>query len=81
MIDLSPIGLLGAVIGTVVAAAVYGPLVGLVGRAFESRQSAQTVEERERSEQELSLLRRVVFAVDVIVLAAIGYWLGQMIGG
>ena len=80
MIDLSPIGLLGAVIGTVVAAVVYGPVVGLVGRAFESRQAAQSAEEREQSEQEQSLLRRAVFAVDVIVFAGIGYWLGQMIG-
>jgi hypothetical protein len=30
---------------------------------------------------ELSLLRRAVLAVDIIVFAGIGYWLGQAIGG
>jgi hypothetical protein len=81
MIDLSPTGFLGAVVGTVVAGFLYGPLVVLVGRGFKSRQPAETAEERATLEQEMSALRRAVLAADIIVFAGIGYWLGMTIGG
>jgi hypothetical protein len=29
----------------------------------------------------MSMLRRAVLAVDILVLAGLGYWLGGMIGG
>ena len=64
MMDLSLAGLIGAVIGTIVAALAYVPLLTFV--------------ERESFEQEASLLRRAVLAVDIIVFAGIGYWLGAM---
>jgi hypothetical protein len=81
MIDLSLPGLLGAVAGTVVAAIAYGPLVALIERAFRARGQPETAEQRETFGQEISLLRRAVLAVDIIVFGGIGYWLGQTIGG
>jgi hypothetical protein len=39
---------------------------------------AGSAEERESFEQEASLLRRAVLAVDIIVFAGIGYWVGAM---
>jgi hypothetical protein len=78
MINLSLAGLLGAVIGTVVAALIYVPLVDFVERGMRSR--ADSGAEGETLEQEISLLRRTVFAADIIVLAGIGYWLGGMVG-
>jgi hypothetical protein len=81
MIDLSLAGLLGAVGGTVVAAIAYGPLVALMERAFRARGRPETAEQRETFGQEISLLRRAVLAVDIIVFGGIGYWLGQAIGG
>jgi hypothetical protein len=81
MIDLSLAGLAGAVVGIVVAAFAYVPLVRAVERGFLERQPAGTAEERATLEFELSLLRRAVLAVDIIVFAGIGYWLGQTIGG
>jgi hypothetical protein len=81
MIDLSLAGLAGAVVGLVVAAFVYGPLVRTVERGFLERPPAGTAEERATLELERSLLRRVVLAVDIMVFAGIGYWLGQTIGG
>jgi hypothetical protein len=79
MTKVSLAGLLGAVIGIVVAALVYVPLVGFVERGLRSR--ADSGAEGATLEQEISLLRRAVFAVDIIVFAAIGYWLGGMVGG
>ena len=81
MIDLSLAGLLGAVIGIVVAAVAYAPLVLLVERGFKARQPVETSEEQATLALELSLLRRAVLAVDIIVFAGIGYWLGQAFGG
>ena len=81
MIDLSLPGLLGAVIGTVVAAMAYGPLVALIERGFRARGQPETAEQRETFGQEISLLRRAVLAVDIIVFGGIGYWLGQTVGG
>jgi hypothetical protein len=81
MIDLSLAGLVGAVIGTVIAALVYGPVVALAERGFRSWHEAAPAGERETLEQEISVLRRVVLLSDIIVFAGIGYWLGQAIGG
>jgi hypothetical protein len=81
MIDLSLAGLLGAVLGTVASAFAYGPLLALVERIFRPRDPFASAEERSVLEREIPLLRRVVLAVDMIVLAGVGYWLGQMIGG
>jgi hypothetical protein len=81
MIDLSLAGLLGAVVGTVVAALAYGPLVAMVERAFRARGQPQTAQEREMFGQEISLLRRAVLGTDIVVFGGIGYWLGRTIGG
>jgi hypothetical protein len=58
MIDLSLAGLLGAVIGIVVAAVAYAPLVLLVERGFKARQPVETSDEQATLALELSLLRR-----------------------
>jgi hypothetical protein len=78
MINLSLAGLIGAVIGTLVAALIYVPLVTFVERTMRAR--ADSVAEGDILEQEMSLLRRAVLAADIIVFASIGYWLGGMIG-
>jgi hypothetical protein len=81
MIDLSLAGLLGAIVGTAIAAVAYGPLVTFVERGFRSRAPSESIEERRALEQEMSMLRRAVLAADVLVLAGIGYWLGATSGG
>jgi hypothetical protein len=81
MINLSLVGLVGAVVGIVVAAVVYGPVVARVERGFRARQPSRTAEEQATLALELSLLRRAVLAVDIIAFAGIGYWLGQRLAG
>src|SRR5258708_29104531 len=73
MMDLSLAGLIGAVIGTIVAALAYVPLLTFVERGLRSRVSAGSANERESFEQEASLLRRAVLAVDIILFAGIRY--------
>ena len=80
MIDLSFAGLLGAFAGTVVAALAYVPLIAFVERRFRSRDPSRSAQERETFEQEVSILRRVVLAADIIVFAGFGYWFGAWLG-
>jgi len=81
MIDLSLSGLLGAIIGTAVAAFAYGPLAAAIERGFRARAPSASDAERATLEQEMALLRRAVLAGDIVVFAGIGYWLGGMVGG
>jgi len=81
MIDLSLAGLLGATIGLVVAALVYAPLGRWIERRVRARQPVETVEERRTLTAELGLLRRVILAIDMLVFAGFGYWVGQVLAG
>jgi hypothetical protein len=76
MIDLSFAGLIGAMLGTVVAAINYHLFIGNLERAERAR--AQSLPEDERGDFNLSVVRRVVLTLDLLVFAALGYWLGSM---
>jgi hypothetical protein len=81
MLDLSLVGLIGAIAGTAVAATVYGPLVTVVERAFRARSETRTADERATFEREIAALRRAVLALDMLLFAGLGYWLGALIEG
>ena len=77
--ELSLAGIIGAVIGTMASAAIYAPLVGAIERSL--RGDRPDAEHGAYFEQELALLRRGVLALDMLLCAAIGYWIGLKIGG
>jgi hypothetical protein len=79
MFALSFPGLIGAFIGTMLAAVAYGPLVTAIERHLRSRWESD--EERELLAREMSLLRRAVLAADIAVFAGAGYWLAALIAG
>jgi hypothetical protein len=76
MLNISLAGLVGAVVGTFVAAIAYGPLALLIERGVHS----VIPRLRRGSVGEISILRRVVLAADILVFGGGGYWLGAMIG-
>jgi hypothetical protein len=80
MIDLSYGGLFGAILGTIVAAVVYGPVVDLVERTLRAR-SAQEPQAPALSQHERTMLWRGLFAFDLLIFAGLGYWLGDTIVG
>jgi len=80
MIDLSFAGLIGAFLGTAVAALAYAPLVRFVQRLFTPAAVSDETEQ-ETSREEIALLRRVVLAIDIIVFAGLGYWLAATLAG
>jgi hypothetical protein len=79
MMDISLGGLIGAVIGTVVAGLNYHLFVGVLDRRMREREQSQTPEERDTFDRRIALVRRVVLTVDLFVFAAVGYWLGHML--
>jgi hypothetical protein len=78
-LDFTLGGLLGAIAGMVMAAAVYGPLASLIERRLRAR--PRDAADRERFEQEVTLMRHGLFTFDLLVCGGIGYWVGDRIGG
>jgi hypothetical protein len=76
MIDLSFAGLIGAILGTAVAAVVYHLFIGNLERTVQAR--IQSLPDDERGDFSLSVVRRMVLTLDLLVFAALGYWLGSM---
>jgi hypothetical protein len=77
--ELSLAGLIGAVLGTIVSAALYGPLIDAIEGALRKRRAV--TDDRATFAQELALLRRGILAADMLLCAGIGYWIGLTIGG
>jgi hypothetical protein len=65
----------------IVAAAIYVPGIRLVKRHLRGSSDAKTPEQRDALENKLSVVRRLILAFDVAILAAAGYWIGNMFGG
>jgi hypothetical protein len=78
MMEISLAGLVGAMVGTILAAIAYGTLVDVIERWLTSRRSPQ---EPPASASELALLRRGVLAIDILAFAGLGYWIGHEIVG
>ena len=76
MIDLSFAGIAGAFIGVIVAAFAYGPLVRAVERSLQPSGQPD-----ENDISELPLLRRALFAADILLFAGAGYWLAARLAG
>ena len=79
--ELSLPAWLGALCGMIVAAAIYVPGIRLVERHLRGSSDAKTPEQRDAFENKLSVVRRLILAFDLAILAAAGYWIGNMFGG
>jgi hypothetical protein len=77
MMDISLAGLLGAIAGTFLAAVVYHVFIDGLDREMRRRAGPQSLEARASLEVTLSLLRRLVLIVDLLIFAAAGYWIGH----
>ena len=78
--DISLPAWLGALCGMIVAVAIYVPGIRIVERHLRRLSDAKTPEQRGAFEDKLSVVRRVILAFDVAILAAAGYWIGNMVG-
>ncbi len=72
---------LGALAGTIVAVGIYVPVIRLVDRRMRTQGGPATLEERAAFEEKLSVVRRLILGLDIAILATLGYWIGEAIGG
>jgi hypothetical protein len=72
---------LGALAGTIVAVALYVPAIRYFDRHMRAEHSPATAQERAALEEKLSIARRVILGLDIAILATVGYWIGNAIGG
>ncbi len=79
--ELSLPAWLGALAGIIVAAAIYGPGIRFVERHWRGSNDIKAPVERDALEHKLSIVRRLILAFDVAILAAAGYWIGNLVGG
>jgi hypothetical protein len=72
---------LGGLAGAIVAVAVYMPSIRILERRLRAKRGPQTLEQRAAFEDQLSLMRRLILGIDIAILAIVGYWIGNAIGG
>jgi hypothetical protein len=70
---------LGGLAGTVIAVAIYVPGIRAVERYWRTQSGPQTLEQRAAFEEKLSVVRRLILAADVVILATLGYWIGYVL--
>jgi hypothetical protein len=72
---------LGALAGTIVAVVIYVPAIRVIARRLREQSGPLTLEQRAEHESKISVARRLILAVDIAILATLGYWIGKAIGG
>jgi hypothetical protein len=80
-VEYSLPGFIGAFIGVVVGVINFGVIISIVQGKLRKLDRSQTPAERDEFERKLSLMRRIVLGIDIVVFSAIGYWIGRAIGG
>jgi len=80
-VEYSLPGFIGAFVGVVIGVINYGVVVAVVEDRLRKLDRSQTPAEREEFSRKLSLLRRLVLGIDIVVFAALGYWFGRAVGG
>jgi hypothetical protein len=71
---------LGALAGTIVAVAIYVPAIRAIDRQWRAQSGAITADKRAEFEDRLSVMRRLILAVDIAICAVLGYWIGGIFG-
>ena len=72
---------LGALAGTVIAAIIYVPAIRVIERRLRASRGPTTLERRAEFERQLSVVRRLILAADIAILAVVGYWIGDWVAG
>ena len=74
-------GLIGAFVGVVLGVINYAVIISVVEASLRKLDRSQSASERQEFEHKISLMRRIVLGIDIVVFAAVGYWFGRTVGG
>ena len=72
---------LGGLAGTIVAVAIYVPAIRIVERRLRAQSGPQTLETARRIRGQALGHAAADLGVDIAILATLGYWIGNAIGG
>ena len=72
---------LGGLAGTIVAVAACVPVIRIVERRLRAQSGPKTLEQRAAFEDRLSVTRRLILGSGIAILATLGYWIGEAVGG
>jgi hypothetical protein len=72
---------LGALVGTVIAVVLYVPAIRIVDRHLRAPGGPMALDKREDLESRIALVRRSILAIDIAILATLGYWIGKALAG
>jgi hypothetical protein len=78
--EYSPAAWLGALVGMILAVALYVPGIRMVERHMRAQSGPATLEQRAAFADRLSILRRLILGLDIAMFATLGYWIGKAIG-
>jgi len=78
---LSLWSLAGALIGAALGYLNFRVIIGILEPRLRALDKSQTSEERAAFEQRIFWLRRIFLVLEILIVGAIGYLLGSVIGG
>jgi hypothetical protein len=70
---------LGGLVGTVIAVAIYIPAIRVIEARLREQNGPQTLEQRAAFDEKMSIARRVILGIAVVLLATIGYMVSNKI--
>jgi len=77
--DLSAVGLAGAVIGAALGIMSALAIVSVVTERLRALDRSETAEGKAALERRITLLRWIVVAIEGAIFAALGYWFGTLL--
>jgi len=77
--DLSAVGLAGAVIGAALGIMSALAIVSIVTERLRALDRSETAEGKAALERRITLLRWIVVAIEGAIFAALGYWFGTLL--
>jgi hypothetical protein len=57
------------------------PAIRIVDRHLRAQGGPITLERRADFESRIALVRRSILAIDIAILATLGYWIGKLLAG
>jgi hypothetical protein len=78
---LSLWGQIGALVGAALGYVNFRVIIAILEPRLRKLDNSQTADERGAFERKIARLRRVLFFLEITILAIVGYFVGNLFGG
>jgi hypothetical protein len=79
--NLSFWGQIGALAGAVLGYINFRVIIAIIEPRLRALDHSPTTEERNAFERKMVLFRRILFVLEIAIMAGVGYFVGTMFGG